>query len=276
MNSHCFTIDVEEYFHANNLQSYFPVSTCDSIQPRVCDYTYRLLESLYVSNSKATFFILGWVANKHPELVRDISLAGHEIASHGYMHQLVFEQSEVSFLEDITSSKRLLEDITGKEVLGYRAPSFSITRDTPWAYDCIVKAGYKYDSSLYPVRHPRYGNSDRERLPHNIQTELGLLKVLPVATLEILGQRLGVAGGAYWRHFPKILIQNALEYLAKCDEHAICYVHPWEIDAHQPRVKELGPVTSFRHYGNTGSSSKKIDYFLQNNSFTSIQNIFFR
>ena len=157
-NDYCLSIDLEEYFHAANLEPYYGRKGWDSLESRVEISTERLLELFESRNTKATFFCLGWVAKRKPKLIQKISKLGHEIASHGFEHEIVYQQKEDQFFQDIHDSKKLLEDITSTEVKGYRAPNFSITEKSPWAYDKLIEAGYLYDSSLYPVAHPRYKN----------------------------------------------------------------------------------------------------------------------
>ena len=266
--SNILSIDVEEYFHANNIQQFSPISTWDNLESRVEASTYKILESLAKKNTTATFFILGYIAKKHSKLVKDIANAGHEVASHGNMHQLVYEQTQKEFYEDILTAKKILEDTVGKEVKGYRAPSFSIKDSTPWAHESLVQAGYEYDSSLYPVWHPRYANTGKNPNPHFIETKSGKLKIYPLATASLLNKRLPIAGGAYWRLLPFSYIKWGKKQKREC---SVYYFHPWEIDAEQPRYEQLGFLTKFRHYGKSSVFLDKIENILDLFSFKSFE-----
>jgi len=243
------TVDVEDYFHAANLEPCFPPSRWHKLPSRVEDSTQRLLEIFRTTNSKGTFFILGYIARRFPALVKEIAAEGHEIASHGYGHRIVWTQTPKSFYRDIRKAKLLLEDLTGSEVLGYRAPNFSIIDSTAWAYTELSRAGYRYDSSLYPVAHPRYGNRHRSASQEQVSTEHGTLEILPLSTysLEALNLRVGIAGGGWWRLLPKTFIRRALKITAERAE-LNCYLHPWEIDPGQPTCSRLSTLARIRHY----------------------------
>lgn len=274
--SNILSIDVEEYFHANNLQKVAPVSSWDTLPSRVVDSTNKLLKLLSRKSVKATFFVLGYVAKKHPSLVKEIAQHGHEISSHGFMHQLVYDQSPEQFYNDINDAKKLLEDLSGKEVLGYRAPSFSITEKSPWAYSQLCRAGYRYDSSRYPIWHPRYNNLGKSCDPEIITTEFGKITVYPLATASIKLSnkeiRLPIAGGAYWRHLPLSYIKWGMSQNLK-KEINVYYLHPWEIDSAQPRFKELGKVTQLRHYGGSKNFLRKIEILIDKFTFTSFREV---
>ncbi len=262
------SIDVEEYFHANNIQQFCPIDTWDSLESRVEASTYKILESLEKKNAKATFFVLGYVANRHKQLVIDIAKAGHEIASHGNMHQLVYTQTSEEFYKDVLDAKKILEDIIGEEVKGYRAPSFSIKDSTPWAYDMLAKAGYSYDSSLYPVWHPRYSNTGKNPEPHIKETKFGSIKIYPLSTAMLFDKRLPIAGGAYWRLLPFPYIKWGMKQKREC---SVYYFHPWEIDPEQPKYEQLGFLTKYRHYGKSNVFLKKIEDILDLFSFKSFK-----
>ena len=267
------TVDVEEYFHATNLEPYFGPAKWHSLPSRVDESTRRLLDLFARNGVKGTFFILGYVARRHPKLVQDIAREGHEIASHGYGHRLVYNQTPRAFFRDVRKTKYLLEDLTGAAVLGYRAPNFSIRDKNLWAYDELIRAGYRYDSSLYPVRHERYGNLNRSYLPERLQRHSGELAEFPLAVspLRLLGKeyRLPVAGGAWWRLFPSLYILWALRRMRHPRN---CYLHPWEIDAGQPRVA-LPFLTRIRHYTGVGTFENKIERFLRAFEFTTVSTV---
>jgi polysaccharide deacetylase family protein (PEP-CTERM system associated) len=208
---------------------------------------------------RGTFFVLGWVAERHPQLVRDIAARGHEIACHGFSHRLVYEQSPEEFYEETLRSKNLLEDITGSAVLGYRAASYSIVRESLWALDILVELGFVYDSSIFPVHHDRYGIPDAERAPHRMSTPNGKFIVeWPLATATILGFRLPVAGGGYFRLLPYWLSRWGLASINRRELRPfIFYLHPWEIDPGQPRVA-ASSLSRFRHYTNLGKCEERL------------------
>jgi len=245
------TVDVEDYFHVSALAPSIHRDTWGTREPRVAANTHRLLELFGQAGVRATFFVLGWVAERHPQLVRDIAAARHEIACHGYSHRLVYDQSPEEFREETLRSKRLLEDSIGAAVHGYRAASYSITRRSLWALDILAEAGFAYDSSIFPVRHDRYGIPDAERKPHRMKTPGGASIVeWPLAAAPVLGMRLPVAGGGYFRLLPYAVSRWGLASINRREgQPFIFYLHPWEIDPHQPRVPARW-LSRFRHYTN--------------------------
>ena len=272
------SIDVEEYFHARNIELAIGRSCWANLESRVEESTKKVLNILDKHQAKGTFFVLGTVARRHKHLVREIASAGHEVASHGFRHHLAYHQSKNAFYRDVSTSKKLLEDITGQAVIGYRAPNFSIRDVNSWAYTSLVKAGYKYDSSLYPVWHPRYNNLGKPISPHVIETEEGPLAELPLAVSEfnILGKsiRFPAAGGAYWRLFPSALTNWALGRMDEEKSKArISYLHPWEVDPGQPKFKELSILNSIRHYRGIESMDKRIGEFLERYKVKTLENI---
>src|SRR5262249_14709998 len=197
------TVDVEDYFHVAALAPNIPRHTWTSRESRVVANTHKLLSIFEQFGVRGTFFVLGWVAERHPQLVKDIAAGGHEIACHGFSHRLVYEQPPEEFRDETLRSKRILEDITGTPVLGYRAASYSIVRSSLWALDVLAELGFAYDSSIFPVRHDRYGIPDAERAPHRMSTPRGRSIVeWPLATAKVLGLQLPVAGGGYFRLLP--------------------------------------------------------------------------
>jgi len=278
MLKNAISIDVEEYFHATNFTPYLDRTSWDTLPSRVVEYTSLTLDLLERYHTKGTFFVLGYVAEKHPELVRRIVTSGHELASHGYNHQLVYDLTPDEFLRDISDSKKLLEDISGVKVLGYRAPNFSITNRSEWAYDKILEAGYVYDASLYPVKHPRYSNADKPTVPHVIYRGTQKLFVFPSATvaLKLFSKevRLGVAGGAYWRILPASYSNWGLSRINNVDKQPfVCYFHPWEFDFQQPRIKGPTRLTQFRHLGGTSNFLGAVTEKLEKFPFTTIREL---
>ena len=277
MNLNTISVDVEEYFHATNLERVAPPNKWHSLPHRVQASTERLLEIFQACNTKGTFFILGYSARRYPELVRAISRAGHEVSSHGYSHRLAYEQTPKVFFRDIYRTKHLLEDLIGNPVMGYRAPSFAIRDQNEWAYDCLVRAGYAYDSSLYPVWHPRYANQKKDPQPVMLARESGKLMLFPLAAycLNALGKewRLPAAGGAYWRLLPQTYNSWTLKQIQKEGRGIHCYLHPWEVDSEQPYFAELPWITRCRHYGGIKEFATRIEFFLRSFQFSTFRDV---
>jgi polysaccharide deacetylase family protein (PEP-CTERM system associated) len=242
------SIDVEDYFHVSAFAAHIRVADWDALPCRVEANVDGILELLDAARTKATFFTLGWVAQRYPGVVRSIVARGHELASHGVQHARATDQSRSDFLADIRSAKRMLEDIGGCAVQGYRAPSFSVGPDNAWAFDCIGEAGYRYSSSVYPIRHDHYGVPDAPRFAHEVRP--GLLE-LPVATVRMMNTNWPAGGGGYFRLLPYCVSRWSLQRINAIDRKpAMFYFHPWEIDADQPRVAGIGAKARFRHYLN--------------------------
>lgn len=244
------TVDVEDYFHVAALADSIPRSRWDSMEYRAEQSTGRLLELFESRGIHATFFVLGWVAARSPGLVRRIAAAGHEIACHGESHELVYRQTPEVFREETFGSKRRLEDLIGAPVRGYRAASYSVTRQSLWALDVILDAGFAYDSSVFPIRHDVYGLPDAPLLPSLITAPSGRTLVeFPLSTASYLGMRLPVAGGGYFRLLPYWLISAGLRQVNRKASPFVFYLHPWEVDPGQPRI-EASLKSRFRHYTN--------------------------
>jgi polysaccharide deacetylase family protein (PEP-CTERM system associated) len=254
------TIDVEDYFQVSALAPHFPRNTWDAVPCRVERNVDRILTLLDGHGAHATFFTLGWVAERYPLLVRRIVGGGHEVASHGYAHERASALSHKAFTADITLAKAVLEDITGQPVAGYRAPSFSIGKSNLWAHDCIAEAGYSYSSSVYPVKHDHYGIPDAPRFPWRLAN--GLIEI-PVTTMRLLGRNWPAGGGGYFRLLPYALSRWQIERVNRDDRRpAIFYFHPWEIDPGQPRVAEATAKTRFRHYINLDRTEARLGRLL--------------
>jgi len=246
--TNALTIDVEDYFQVSAFAPYIRRDEWDTRECRVERNVGRILDMLAAQHTRATFFTLGWVAERYPQLVRRIVDGGHELASHGYGHQRASELSEAEFSDDVTRAKRILEDISGKAVLGYRAPSFSIGTSNLWAFDVLARAGYRYSSSIYPIKHDHYGMPDSPRFAYRVSS--GVLEI-PVTTLRLGNRNLPSSGGGYFRLLPYALSRWMLRRVNQHDrESAIFYFHPWEIDTEQPRVAGIDAKTRFRHYVN--------------------------
>lgn len=266
------TIDVEDYFQVSALAPHFPRSAWESTPCRVERNVDRILELLAERDARATFFVLGWVAERYPQLVRRIAERGHEVASHGYSHERASAQSRERFLADIVLARAVLEDIGGQAVRGYRAPSFSIGKTNLWAHDCIAEAGYTYSSSVYPVRHDHYGIPDAPRFPYRLDN--GLLEV-PVTTTRLLGRNWPAGGGGYFRLLPYAVSRWQIAKVNRDDARpAIFYFHPWEIDPEQPRVREASSKTRFRHYVNLERTEGRLRRLLGDFSWGRADHVF--
>ena len=254
------TIDVEDYFQVSALAPYIPRSEWDDRDGRVDRNVERILAMLEEYATHATFFMLGWVAERHPQLVRRIVDNGHELASHGFAHQRASEQSPEAFFSDIQLAKIVLEDLAGVEVTGYRAPSFSIGHANLWAFECIERAGYRYSSSVYPIRHDHYGMPDSPRFTHDVRE--GLIEV-PLTTMRMFGRNWPAGGGGYFRLLPYTMSRWLLRRVNQVDQQpAIFYFHPWEIDPDQPRVPGIDAKTRFRHYVNLHRTERRLRQLL--------------
>lgn len=241
------TVDVEDYFQVSAFESHISRDDWDKLPHRVEQNTNKVLDLFEKANVNATFFLLGWVAERYPQLVRRIADEGHEIASHGYSHIRVHNQSRAEFRDDVAKTKRLLEDLSGCEVKGYRAASFSIDARNLWAHEELEAAGYRYSSSIYPIRHDIYGMPEGSRVPY-FPTGTGFQEI-PMSTLKLFGRLWPCSGGGYFRLFPYPLSKMAIKRLnEKEGMPCIFYLHPWELDPHQPRQQNVGLKTNFRHY----------------------------
>lgn len=246
--TNALTIDVEDYFQVSAMAPYIRRDEWEHRECRVERNIARILELLDGHDTHATFFTLGWIAERYPKLVRNIVDAGHELASHGYGHERASDLTQTAFRSDIDRAKKLLEDIAGTEVKGYRAPSFSIGTKNLWAFDELARAGHRYSSSIYPIRHDHYGMPDSPRFAYRVGT--GMLEI-PVTTLRMGRRNLPSSGGGYFRLLPYALSRWMIRRVNEVDrESAIFYFHPWEIDAGQPRVAGIDAKTRFRHYLN--------------------------
>ena len=258
--TNALTIDVEDYFQVSAFAPYISRLDWNNCECRVEQNIDRILLLLDKHQTKATFFTLGWIAERYPNLVRRIVKEGHELASHGYGHERASDQTEDAFFTDINLAKILLQDLSGVEVKGYRAPSFSIGKGNLWAFDSLQKAGYRYSSSIYPIKHDHYGMPDSPRFAYEVRD--GLLEI-PVTTVRMFNRNLPSSGGGYFRLFPYALSRWMLEQVNATDkESAIFYFHPWEIDAEQPRVPGINAKTRFRHYVNIDRMEKRLDQLL--------------
>lgn len=266
------TIDVEDYFQVSAMAPHIPADSWDAWPCRVEANIDRLLQITADARVHATFFTLGWVARRYPRLVRRIVDLGHELASHGSAHLRASDQSPAEFRADVTDAKRLLEDLGGTEVKGYRAPSFSIGHANLWAFDTLLEAGYRYSSSVYPVRHDHYGMPDAPRFPY-APCE-GLLEI-PISTLRALGTNLPIGGGGYFRLLPYEVSRWAIARFNRVEARpAIFYMHPWEIDPAQPRIAGTGLKTRLRHYINLHRTEPRLKALLRDFQWGRVDRVF--
>jgi polysaccharide deacetylase family protein (PEP-CTERM system associated) len=268
------TIDVEDYFQVSAFASHIPRDSWPSLACRVESNIDRILAMLDERDVKATFFTLGWIAERYPAMVRLIVDNGHELASHGHNHLRVSDQSPDEFLDDITRSKKLLEDIGGQAVIGYRAPSFSIGTRNLWALDILQEAGYRYSSSIYPIHHDHYGMPDAPRFKFHPRGPSGLVE-LPATTVKLFERNLPASGGGYFRLLPYSLSRWLMRRVNHTDlQPCIFYFHPWEIDPGQPRQKNIGLKTRFRHYVNLSRTEPRIRALLRDFQWGRMDHIF--
>ncbi|MDO8356007.1 MAG: DUF3473 domain-containing protein [Nitrospirota bacterium] len=267
---HALSFDVEEHFQVAAFWSTMRRRQWDSYESRVERNVEKILSILSAQGIHATFFVLGWVAQKHPELVRTIASYGHEIASHGFGHELITSQTPGLFREDVRNSKDILENIIGGPVHGYRAPSFTITPETKWALPILVEEGYVYDSSIFPIQHDRYGMPGANPWCHLLETPAGALWEVPPSTLRMGPIRLPIAGGGYFRLYPYQILHNLLTRAATDGQPLVMYFHPWELDPDQPRM-EGSLVSKFRHYLNLRKTEARLQQLVKDFRFASIR-----
>jgi polysaccharide deacetylase family protein (PEP-CTERM system associated) len=270
--THAMTVDVEDYYHVAAFSKVINPSEWDKWPSRVEANTHRLLELFNKANIKITFFILGWVAERYPELVKAIHTQGHEIASHGYSHQLIYRQDPVVFREETSKSKQILENLIQVPITGYRAASYSITRNSLWALDILAELGFTWDSSIFPTRHDNYGIPGSPEEPYWIITKNGAkLLEFPLTTAKVLGQSIPAAGGGYFRQYPYLLSRWLFERASlNQTKPQIFYLHPWEIDPDQPRVPNASWFSNFRHYTNLKRCLPRLERMIGDFNFGTI------
>lgn len=274
MTIHYFSVDVEEYFQVSAFEGSVSRDSWDLLPSRVEGSVYGLLDLLARHGARGTFFTLGWVAERHPDMVRRIAQAGHELASHGWDHKRVTQIGPSEFRESVRRTKACLEELCGVPVLGFRAPSFSIVPGREWALDVLAEEGYRYDSSLFPIRRPGgYGYASAGRDPYRLDRAKGSLEELPPATLRRWGLNLPAGGGAYFRIFPYALVRAAVREYDARGVPAVFYMHPWEIDPDQPRQR-VSWSARFRHYTGLARTLPRLERLLSEFRFTAIADRF--
>ncbi len=268
------SVDVEDYFQVGLFENVIARGDWDEFELRVERNTHALLDLFDVHGVTATFFVLGWVAERCPDLVRSIVERRHELAAHGYDHRRVTSQTPSEVRSDVRRTKRILEEIAEAEVIGYRAPSYSIVRDTLWALDILVEEGFLYDSSIFPIVHDYYGMPDAPRFPWQIESKSGgSLHEFPISTVRIGGRNLPFVGGGYLRHFPTPWIRWGMRRLnGREGRPALVYIHPWEIDPGQPR-QDVRLLTRIRHYRNLRAAKNKLASLLERFHFAPVREV---
>lgn len=257
------TFDIEDYFQVSAFENHIPRETWDEYPSRLVGNTQRLLALLDRHEVKATFFVLGWVADRFPQLVRDIRDGGHELASHGYWHRLIYNQTPDEFAADLRQSVQAIEAASNVRPTAYRAPSFSITAKTQWAHAVLIEEGFTIDSSVFPIYHDRYGIPNARRHPYRISTNAGSLTEFPPAVLRFMRMNIPVSGGGYFRLYPLCWTSFLLRWFNRSTRQPfVFYLHPWEIDPDQPRVRAASRRSKFRHYVNLSSTFKKLEGLL--------------
>lgn len=272
--ANAMTVDVEDYYQVSAMEPMVDRADWDNHESRVDRNTNRVLDLFAAHEVKATFFTLGWVAERHPALIRRIVSEGHELASHGWAHHRISAQTPEAFRADVRKTKAILQDLSGVTVLGYRAASFSITKQTPWAHAILEDEGYAYSSSIYPIRHDHYGIPDAPRFAYRPEAARALIEV-PITTVQLGARRLPAGGGGYFRLLPYGLSRRAITRVNRRDgQPAVFYFHPWEVDPDQPRMPGLSAKTRFRHYTNLSRMQARLDKLLRRFSWTRMDRLF--
>lgn len=267
------TVDVEDWFQVSVFRNIIDYKDWDKQESRIIPNMCIILKIFEEYNIKGTFFVLGWIAERYPEIVLTIKKYGHEVGSHSYAHRLVYEMSKEEFAEDLDLSVSILEDITKERVQSYRAPSYSITQDSIWALEILSERGIRYDSSLFPIKHDMYGMSGIPRFPFSLNfTNGNKLVEFPLSTLHLYGRNMPIAGGGYLRLFPFWYIKNGIRNLNRQDKPVILYFHPWELDPDQPRV-DVNFFSRFRHYSNLEITESRLKDLLSEFRFASIEEV---
>lgn len=267
------SVDVEDYFQVSAFERVVARANWSGFESRVVPNTHRLLEVFQQHNVRSTFFILGWVADRFPSLVRQIAARGHEVASHGFNHELVYSLTPDQFREDVRRAKQTIEDASGCAVRGYRAPSFTVTKASLWALDVLIEEGHEYDASIFPIHHDRYGIADAPRHAHVIERPAGRIVEVPGSTARVAGANLPIAGGGYFRLLPYWWTRWGINRVNRVEREPVTfYLHPWEIDPQQPRF-DVPRTTALRHYTGLGSAKARLEQLVTDFRFDSIHTL---
>jgi polysaccharide deacetylase family protein (PEP-CTERM system associated) len=269
-----FTVDVEDYFQVSGFEKDIRREDWDRYDCRVVENTRRIMELLQRHDVRATFFVLGWIAERYPKLVREIHTAGHEIGSHGYWHRLIYQQTPAEFRDDLRRSRGVLEDAIGQRVVAYRAASFSITQQSLWALQIIVEEGFQVDSSVFPIHHDRYGIPGAEPRLHRLETPAGLLWEFPASVARFARLNVPISGGGYFRLFPLPWTVYCLGRINRSERQPfVFHVHPWELDPDQPRIPTRSRLSRWRHYVNLAKNHRKLDGLLRRFRFGPLREV---
>lgn len=271
--TNAMTVDVEDYFQVSAFESYIDKKQWDNLEHRVEKNTHKMLDAFAEFEHKATFFTLGWVAERYPQLIKRIVAEGHELACHGYEHIRVTEQTPDQFRADIIRTKKILEALGGQEIKGYRAASYSINKTNLWAHDILAEEGFSYSSSVYPVKHDLYGIPDAPRFSYKPIAGSDFLEI-PITTIRVGKKNLPCGGGGFFRFYPYILSKWAFNSINAGNQSAIFYCHPWEIDPDQPKQTGLSAKTKFRHYLNLNKMEQRIRNLLEDFDWDTMENVF--
>lgn len=267
------TVDVEDWFQVSVLRKQIDFKDWDKQQSRIVPNICKILKTFEEYQVKGTFFVLGWIAEKYPEIVLTIKKYGHEIGSHSYAHKIIYEHSKGEFIEDLEKSIAILEHITQERIRYYRAPSFAITKQSLWALEALSERGILYDSSIFPIKHDLYGMPTMPRFPFLIKFSNGKKLIeYPMSTLQLFGENIPFSGGGYLRLLPYWFVKKAIRRINRTGKPAIIYFHPWELDPHQPRLR-LNAISRFRHYSNLEDTETKIRALLSEFRFSSLGQI---
>jgi len=267
------TFDIEDYFQVEAFKKYVSFEEWLTYPCRVVENTQKILDILDEREVKATFFILGWVAERFPEMVGRIAAGGHEVASHGYAHQMVYTQTQAEFEADLVKSVEILESIAGTKVIGYRAPTYSIVEKSYWAFDTLIKHHFLYDSSIFPITHDRYGVPDGERFPYRVTRDGGEILEFPLSTVRFGKWNFPIAGGGYMRLLPYFVMKTGIRHLNRQQRSGIIYLHPWELDPEQPKIPNISASTKFRHYINLHSTGEKLRRLTRDFEFAPVRQV---
>ena len=268
---HALSIDLEEFFQIHALCDVISPESWETFSPSVEQNTKKILDMLESRGVIATFFCLGWVARRHANLIKHIHSLGHEIACHGYSHHVIYGQNPKSFREDVEKAKNILEDIIGEEVIGYRAPTYSITKNTLWALDILEELGFQYDSSIFPIYHDNYGIPDAPRLPHKLPGRS--LAEFPISTLKVGRYNLPISGGGYFRLLPYPITKMALGFLERKNEPFIFYIHPWELNPDIQRIPGMSALSRFRTYVGINHTAARFSHLITDFTFTTTRQV---
>jgi polysaccharide deacetylase family protein (PEP-CTERM system associated) len=271
--TNAISVDVEDYYQVEAFSSVINRASWKDYPTRVASNNEKILALFDDLGVKGTFFILGCVAEKDSGIVREIHQQGHEVACHGYSHQMILKQDRKTFTEETVKAKALLEDISGEKVVGYRAATYSITKKNLWALEVLIDAGFEYDSSIFPIKHDRYGIPDFSREPCELGVGKKSIKEFPISTIRLFGMNLPVAGGGYFRLYPYMLSKWGLSKVNKEGLPFVFYLHPWEVDPGQPKIDGISAMTRFRHYVNIEKTESKLRSLLRDFSLGRIDKL---